>query len=247
MSGTEERNSEPYSSVAVAVGLAPSERRLNFQMNFLFDGIDLTNRRVLDIGGGSGLCTFYAACKGAKEVICIEPEGAGSSEGQLGHFAILQEQMKCSDVVLKRTTFQEFDPAGCQFDVIILCNSINHLDEEACINLLHDERAKHTYAKIFAKLFDLSAGSADLIICDCTRYSFFPLIKMRNPFHPTIEWHKHQSPQTWAKLLSDAGFVKRRVRWSSFTRLGRIGGLMLGNVVMAFFLNSHFCLTMTKE
>ena len=36
---------------------------------------------------------------------------------------------------------------------------------------------------------------------------------LRNPFVPTIEWHKHQSPNTWIRLFEDFGFKKQSLSW----------------------------------
>ncbi len=63
-----------YLSVMVKTGLYPNKNNLKVFLNTLFKGIDFENKRVLDIGGGRGLLSLYAACKGAREVICLEPE-----------------------------------------------------------------------------------------------------------------------------------------------------------------------------
>jgi FkbM family methyltransferase len=51
-------------------------------LNSFFGNIDFSNKNFLDIGGGIGLHSFYAASKGARQVICLEPE-ADSTEGQV--------------------------------------------------------------------------------------------------------------------------------------------------------------------
>ena len=74
-------NLEGYLSAAVKEGLYPNRGNLQYHLKTLFKNIPLENRRVLDIGGGSGLHSFYAACMGAKEVVCLEPETEGSRSG----------------------------------------------------------------------------------------------------------------------------------------------------------------------
>ena len=76
-----EPNLEGYLSAVIKEGLYPNRGNLQFHLKTLFKGIALENRRVLDIGGGSGLHSFYAACMGAEEVVCIEPETEGSRSG----------------------------------------------------------------------------------------------------------------------------------------------------------------------
>ena len=72
-------NLEVYLSAVIEEGLYPNRGNLQFHLKTLFKSTALENRRVLDIGGGSGLHSFYAACMGAKEVVCLEPGNGGRS------------------------------------------------------------------------------------------------------------------------------------------------------------------------
>ena len=151
-----------------------------------------------------------------------------------------------NQVEFEPVTFQAFDSAEKQFDIILLHNSINHLDETACINLLNDEASKAIYMDIFSKLSSLASSGAKLIVCDCSRYNFFALLKVRNPFAPTIEWHKHQAPKVWVNLLGQVGFVNPRIRWTAFNTLRSPGRILLGNRLLSYFLRSDFRFTMKK-
>ena len=57
-------------------GLYSSARRLRFYTSWLFRNADFTGRRVLDVGGGSGIMTLYAAASGASTAVCLEPQGS---------------------------------------------------------------------------------------------------------------------------------------------------------------------------
>ena len=241
-----EQDIDFYLHTIIKEGLYSSKGNLQFQMDTLFRGIDFKNKRVLDIGGGIGLYSFYAACRGAKKVVCLEPEAEGSSSKVTDKFHKLSKLLELNNVALKTVTLQAFEPEDETFDIILLHNSINHLDETACINLQRDSNSKAVYQEIFAKIFSLSNKGAKLIICDCSRYNFFAMFKIRNPFAPTIEWHKHQAPEVWAILLGEAGFRNPKIRWSSFNRLRNWGRVLFGNRLMAYFMTSHFCLTMDK-
>ena len=237
-------NLENYLSAVIKEGLYPNRGNLQFHLKTLFKDIVLENERVLDIGGGSGLHSFYAACMGAKEVVCLEPETEGSRSGMGAKFRKLGGILGYDHVWFEPVTFQTFDPTGKQFDIILLHNSINHLDETACINLLSDEASTAIYMDICSKLSSLASGGAKLIVCDCSRYNFFALLRVRNPFAPTIEWHKHQAPKIWVNLLGQVGFVNPRVRWTSFNTLRWPGRALLGNKLLSYFLRSDFLFTM---
>jgi hypothetical protein len=216
-------------------------------MSTLFRGIDIKDKSVLDIGGGNGLFSFYAASMGAKRVICLEPEDEGSTTGMADNFQKLRILLGCNNVELKKETFQDYNSDGQRFEIILLHNSVNHLDEKACINLLGQAESRIIYQGIFSKIYSLSNKGAKLIVCDCSRYNFFSLIKTRNPFAPMIEWHKHQSPKVWSGMLSEIGFTNPQIRWSSFYTLRNLGKILTSNKLMAYFLTSHFCLTMDKS
>ena len=239
-------NLEGYFSAVIKEGLYPNRGNLQFHLKTLFENIVLENRRVLDIGGGSGLHSFYAACMGAKEVVCLEPETEGSRSGMEAKFRKLGGILGYNQVKFEPVTFQAFEPREQQFDIILLHNSINHLDETACINLFSDEAAKAIYLNMCSKLSSLADGGAKLIVCDCSRYNFFALLRIKNPFAPTIEWHKHQAPEVWVDLLSQVGFVNPSIRWTSFNTLRSPGRALLGNKLLSYFLRSDFRFTMKK-
>jgi len=235
-----------YLEVMIAEGLYSTKEKLRFHLESTFEGVGLEGKSVVDIGGGSGLHSFYAASCGAREVVCLDPEAAGSHSGMHANFRRLGEALGYDNVRLEPVTFQDFDARGNQFDVMLLHDSINHLDEPACVTLLTDADSRRTYREIFARMAGLAMQGGKLVVCDCSRNNFFGHLKLRNPFVPTIEWHKHQAPRTWANLLLEAGFTNPRVRWSSFNRLGKAGIFLTGNRVAAYFLSSHFRLTMDR-
>ena len=226
--------------------LYSSKGNLKFHMDTLFKGIDFKDKRVLDIGGGFGLHSFYAACRGAKKVVCLEPEAEGSSFGIIDKFHKLNKCLERNNVVLKPVTLQALEPEGERFDVILLHNSINHLDETACFDLLTESKSKTVYKEIFSKIYTISNKGAKIIVCDCSGKNFFALFKICNPFTPTIEWYKHQAPEVWANLLSEVGFKNPKIRWSTFNPLRNCGRVLTGNRLMSYFMTSHFCLYMEK-
>jgi hypothetical protein len=132
------------------------------------------------------------------------------------------------------------------FDIAVSHDSINHLNETACSTLHQNHESRAVYVDVFRKLKSILNPGAVVIICDCSRYNFFHSLGVRNPVARKIEWHKHQDPHVWAGILAEAGFTHPVIRWSSFHSLGMVGRMLLGNRIAAYFLHSHFRLTVTS-
>jgi len=231
---------------AVKLGLRHSVKRLRFECEMLFEGIDLSDKRVLDVGGGTGLLALCASCLGASVAVCIEPESSGSTTGDRAHFEALRAVIPGHSVDLVSTTLEGFATLPAAWDVVLLQNSINHLDEDACVRLEQNAHAAARYHALFSKLAGMLSASGRIIICDCSNRNVFHHCGVKNPFCRTIEWHKHQAPDVWAKHLADVGFRDPEISWPSFNCLGAFGRLALSNSWCAYFLMSYFRLVMTK-
>jgi glycosyltransferase involved in cell wall biosynthesis len=240
-------NNERFLKELIKEGLEYTPGNFQFYLNYLFDGVDFKNKRVLDIGGGSGVFSLYAAHCGASEIICLEPDAEGSNVTENDFFCNIREKFHLNNVELKSLSLQQFDVYREKFDVIILHNSINHLNESACMSLNTSEDSKQTYKSLLEKCYLLSQKGSNLVICDCSNMNFFNRIGLKNPFVPMIEWDKHQPPELWIELLEEVGFVSPEVSWSSFNKLRSVGQFFLSNKLMAFFTTSHFRLKMLKN
>jgi SAM-dependent methyltransferase len=221
-----------------------SEAALRRYTWWLFQDVPLQGARVLDIGGGVGVFSFYAAAAGAGEVLCLEPEGQGGSIGMNEQFHRLQRLTGFHNVRLEHAMLQTFEPTPASFDVVLLHNSVNHLDEAMVPLLRRDaaagEDARDVYRWLFRRLADALVPAGHLVLTDCARDNLFPRLGLRHPLLPQIEWDKHQNPAVWWTLLRQTGFERRSERWSSFNRLGALGWMLLANRAGAFFFTGHF-------
>ena len=130
----------------------------------LFRGVDFRGRRVLDVGGGLGTCSFLAVAAGAAEAICLDPEAAGATSGTGAVFSGLAAELGIDNAHIEPTTLQSYVAPPRSFDVVIFHNSINHVEEAACIELERSEEARRAYRAVFTQVADLSRPGADLII-----------------------------------------------------------------------------------
>jgi len=226
--------------------VGPHDEALARFTSILFNGVPLQGRSLLDVGGGSGLMSFYAATRGASPVTCLEPAEAGSNPTMDADFAKWQQGLGDVNVDLVRKRFQDLDTTMTKYDVVLINSAINHMDEDACKRLPDDREARARYLEIFASLAELTKPGGDLIIADAARKNAWGALGLRSPFAPSIEWEIHAQPSVWAELATEAGFSEPRIAWRANKRLGAIGQRVLGNVVGGWLTNSMFVLQMRR-
>lgn len=233
-------NINNFSEIIVKNGVHSSAKNLTTYLKVLFKGIDFNGKSFLDIGGGSGLFTHYASTQGTSRAICMEPVDDGaSSQNITATFDTVKAEVNApGEVTLDNRLFQDY--VGEPFDIVLLHNSINHLDEEACVDVLDSKEAQDTYIGLFDKLYELVKPGGIVIICDCGRKNFFADLGMTNPVMKSIEWEKHQQPKVWGKLMEKSGFEVKSIHWNTFNTLGKLGQVLLGYSLPSYFTLSHF-------
>jgi SAM-dependent methyltransferase len=210
--------------------------------SYLFKEIDFKDKKVLDVGGGIGLASAYAALCGASEVVLLEPESAGSESVQMKKTILLKDILgsRANHFFIEKKTLQDYSCPNNHFDIVIFHNSINHLDENACIHLLNNKKYWNLYKGLFEKIKNLMSDGGSLIITDCMNRNFFNSIGLKNPLAYTIEWNKHQHPKVWAELLQEVGFRIAEIKWSSFKQLRNYGQILFGNELASYFFGTSF-------
>lgn len=210
----------------------------------LLKGVDLQGKTVLDVGAGSGWGSFYAALRGARRVVMVEPQAEGSRGYMLELAESIRSKLELNSVVeivprrLEEASIEEL------FDVVILDNVINHLNESACLAMHHDWNARKAYWPLLNRLNALMLRRGTIVVTDCGNRNFFGDLGLRSPFAPSIEWEKHQQPEKWALLLSECGFVDPKISWSPVFRLGGVGNALARVPGSHYMTNSHFRLRM---
>ena len=125
-------------------------------------------------------------------------------------------------------------------------NSINHLDERACIQLRNSIQAREVYLNIFRKIKKIMTNNSKIILLDVSRNNYFGNRNLKNPFAKSIEWFKHHEPEYWAELLSICGFKDPKITWNSAKHL-RYLRIMSISKKLAYFMSSSFRLEMTLK
>lgn len=223
-------------------------KSLDFRCRQMYRDIgSVKGLNMLDIGGGSGFFSAWAIANGAARVTNLEPELDGSAAGMLSRFRTLQQlEPSWSDRLIGReNTVQAYDFRDGPFDLILSQSSINHLNEECCINLRHSAEARETYLGLVGRIKDAMKPGGWFVVSDASSTNYWNRMGLTAPFAKSIEWHKHQEPEVWADLLVEAGFEPVNVRWHLYYPLRHFGALS-ANRMFARFTSSKFVATFRK-
>jgi SAM-dependent methyltransferase len=216
--------------------------RMSKYLEWCFKDVVFENKNVLDIGGGNGIFSFYAKFKGANKVINLEPFADGSTLFDFDGKDIDHEFR----IILKNNTLQEYETKE-KFNIIILHDSINHLDEGVFEKIHKSEKAMKEYKVLTKKIISHLNPGGQIIITDCSRRNFWGDLGMKSPFAPAIDWHLHQKPSLIKILFKDYKF-NFRLRWTPFKRFGKFGyALSLIGFLPSYFMQSHFNLFLEDE
>ena len=182
----------------------------------------------------------YAPRKNYTFIHKKEPEQDGSTSGvQIKHRNIVNSLDIKDELEYINKVFQDYEGLPNYFDLIILVESINHLNEEACIKI-PEEFAIKEFDIIFEKLKFILKDGGSIIITDCSPNNIYNDVGIKNPFDRSIEWHKHQTPDTWMKLLSKHGFKNFIISRQVFYSLGIFGDFLMNNKLISYFTHSMF-------
>lgn len=238
MSGSSDHPMDRLEVAARLVGYATGAR-YRMRGAFLFEGIPLAGAQVLEIGCGRGAWSIWAALHGASHVIGIEPGADGSTAGSLDTMRRSIMILGLDDRIDARSELlQDLPRPDTPYDVVMMFNVINHLDEDA-VTVLHKDH--HACQRYIALLQDLRArmhAGSWLIVADCGRDNLWLRLGLSSPLAPTIEWHKHQNPDTWINIFEQAGFRSVDLRWSPLQPFPKL----TANWLVQYLTGSHFVL-----
>ncbi len=227
-----------------------------FRYERAFASTTIKGKNILEIGAGSGVLSCMLSLGGAKSVTALEPELAGSSQSVFEKFERNVEALGSTNVTLVKKTLQEYELGPNLYDIVVSISSINHWDEQACINLHKDKDAQKTYIDMFRKIHKSLTGGGQLLLFESGKWNLFSWVSnhlgIHNPFSPSIEWFKHQQPGLWSQILKDAGFSQVAWKWlfpspPNVVCQAKLDNPLFNNAFLTYFITSHFIIWATKQ
>lgn len=228
----------------------PNPRGWDFHFQkYVFDGLSLEGKSVLDIGGGSGLASFWAVNRGlALSAIVVDPLSDGSNSEMRSQYSRMAKVLDLGNkVAFCEAALDEVGVSLGLFDIVLLHNSINHVNEEFTRTLTQSAEASASYRRFADLLLSHLKEGGKLVMSDCSSKNFFSQLGLPSPFAPGIDWRIHQPPAIWAELFSQQGFRLERTTWATRREFGSYGKLLLGNELGAYLTTSQFTIELSKN
>lgn len=197
--------------------------RYKVRGDFLFTGIPLDAAHVLEVGCGTGAWAIWAALHGADRVVAIEPEAQGSTSNTLATFRRTIEILELNGKITATDHYLHQLPLQQElFDIIVMYNVINHLDEDAVAVLHQNPAALARYVAILQDLRLRMRPDGSVIVADCARTNLWNQLGLVSPFARCIEWHKHQNPPVWIDVFERANYQYLDLRWQPLQPFSRL-------------------------
>jgi cyclopropane fatty-acyl-phospholipid synthase-like methyltransferase len=205
----------------------------------------LEGKRVLEIGCGCGTWAIWAALNGAEKAVGIDPEAFGNSSGDFATFDETIKVLGLSQKVVARACYLHELSSNCgPYDLVMMYNVINHVDEEAVTVLDREPAAASRYIDVLQKLRLRIRPGGWVIVADCARDNFWTRAGVYSPFaRHMIDWTKHQNPEIWMHVFQQAGFQHCDLRWSPLFPFGRL----TSNRVAQYLTYSHFVVRFRRD
>lgn len=227
-------------------GVFGSPNKILYYLENLFQGIEFKNKNVLDVGAGFGMFSIYMSLMGAKKVVSLEPELEGGTSIMINTFNMLIKILNIKNIEIRKEIFQDYEPKENSFDIILFHNSINHLNEQACIDYRKSEVSANIYKDYASKIYKMQSKNGLLIIADCSSSNFYNDLGMKNFFNPSIEWQKHQKSEIWINLFQSLNYKHVFTSWTTPGVFPLIEKIILNNKLFQYFTFSHFRIRFQK-
>ena len=229
-----------FESITHEVGIRRPYGYHFYFKNYIFKNIDLNNKKILDIGGGNGLASFFALSSSLScKAWVVDPIAEGSNQLMFEQFNSMKRKYDTERIVFHRDFIDTLlEPE--LFDIILMHNTINHIGEDILTDINEDETAYNEYKNRLKTILDRLRPGGKLIIADCGRYNFIGNLGLKNPLAPSIDWKLHCEPSIWKSIIEEIGFKHSSTRWTARRETGVFGKIFLANRLCSYFLNSHF-------
>ena len=207
--------------------------------NYIFDKINLKNKKLLDLGGGNGLASFFAyneekTCK----CTIVDPFADGSHKQMSLQFEKLSNFF--DNAVALHNDYIDTLPENIKFDLILMHNSINHIGEDIISDMDTNKKSQDEYSRRLSQILERANSNAIIIVADCSSDNFWNDLRIKNFFAPTIDWNLHKPPYVWQNLIENFGFKHISTKWTARRELLSFGKILLSNFYASYMINSSF-------
>ena len=209
-------------------------------------GIDLSQKKILDIGCGKGMVAAYICLLYPEANVSAidEDEGNGLDQGSLKIIHEAKSKFILNNLTILKKDFWEIDFELDSFDVILANDSLHHIVE---YNVKDEtQKQKENWLKAFLKIKKYLKPGGHLILREVSVFNFWNHTNLKLLFsHMT--WEIHPSLKFILETLKEAGFIDVQYSYLVNYKLRILTKLLEKNFLYGYFLNPTFHISAQKK
>ena len=135
--------------------------------NYIYKDLDLDGKKILDIGGGNGIASFYALNLSPDcSAWVVDPIVEGSNNLMFEQYDSMKQNYDAERINFHRDYVDTLlDPNA--FDIIVMHNTINHIGEDILKDISCNNEAYSEYVSRLKTILDRLSSDGVLIVSDC--------------------------------------------------------------------------------
>lgn len=213
--------------------------------NYIFKGVNLKNKSLMDFGGGNGIASFFAVHSDEScNCTIVDPFDEGSNSQMSNQYNQLSRFYSGS--VRLHNDYIDSLPVGDKYDLILMHNSINHIGEDIIEDIEINKNHWEKYLERLKPVVMRAKKGANIIVADCSNKNFWNDLGIKNPIASSIEWNIHQPPRVWKRMFEELGCTHINTKWTTRREFLTPGNILLANKFFSYFMESHFVSTYKK-